>query len=45
MDTKKKELVGNFKNPGRVWSRQAVPVNDHDFRSQALGMANPYGIL
>ena len=44
VDTKKKELVGNFKNPGRVWSRQPVPVNDHDFRSQAKGMASPYGI-
>ena len=45
IDTKKKELVGNFKNSGRVWGRQPVPVNDHDFRSQAMGMANPYGIL
>ena len=44
VDTKKKELVGNFKNAGRVWSQEAVPVNDHDFRSQGLGMANPYGI-
>ena len=45
VDTKKKELVGNFKNPGRVWSQQALPVNDHDFRSQALGVASPYGIF
>jgi hypothetical protein len=45
VDTKKKELVGNFKNPGRVWSQQAVAVNDHDFRSQGLGMASPYGIF
>ena len=44
VDTKKKELVGSFKNAGRVWSRAAVPVNDHDFRSEAGGMANPYGI-
>lgn len=44
VDTKKKELVGNFKNPGRVWARGAVPVNDHDFRSLGLGMATPYGI-
>jgi hypothetical protein len=44
VDTKKKELVGNFKNAGRVWSQVAVPVKDHDFRSQAAGMANPYGI-
>ena len=45
VDTKKKELVGNFKNPGRVWSRKATPVKDHDFRSEAQGMAIPYGIL
>ncbi len=45
VDTKKKELVGNFKNPGRVWSQQPVAVNDHDFRSQGLGMASPYGIF
>jgi hypothetical protein len=44
VDTKKKELVGNFKNAGRVWGRESVPVLDHDFRSQAVGMANPYGI-
>ena len=44
VDTKKKELVGLFKNAGRVWSREAIPVNDHDFRSQGLGMAIPYGL-
>lgn len=44
VDTKKKELVGQFKNPGRVWSREATLVQDHDFRSQAMGMAIPYGI-
>jgi hypothetical protein len=44
VDTKKKELVGQFKNAGRVWSRQPVTVNDHDFRSQAEGLATPYGI-
>jgi hypothetical protein len=45
IDTKKKELVGNFKNPGRKWGRQAQPVHDHDFRSLASGLAIPYGIL
>ena len=44
IDTKKKELVGNFKNDGQVWTRQAVAVDDHDFRSQAKGVAIPYGI-
>lgn len=44
VDTKKKELVGQFKNAGTRWERQATPVNDHDFRSQADCMAVPYGI-
>lgn len=44
VDTKKKELVGRFKNNGRVWSRSPILVQDHDFRSQAQGMAIPYGI-
>ena len=44
VDTKKKELIGNFKNPGRVWGLQATPVNDHDFRSHGFGMAIPFGI-
>jgi Rhodopirellula transposase DDE domain len=45
VDTKKRELVGNFKNAGRLWSLESTPVKDHDFRSEALGMANPYGIF
>ena len=44
VDTKKKELVGNFKNPGVSWNREPVAVNDHDFRSLASGIAIPYGI-
>jgi hypothetical protein len=44
VDTKKKELVGCFKNPGVAWSREPVAVNDHDFRSDALGIAIPYGV-
>jgi len=44
VDTKKKELVGQFKNNGRVWSRDPLLVQDHDFRSQAQGLAIPYGI-
>ena len=44
VDTKKKELVGNFKNPGEAWNRQPVLVNDYDFRSMADGIAVPYGI-
>jgi hypothetical protein len=44
VDTKKKELIGHFKNPGRVWSQEATPVNDHDFRSLGMGMAIPFGV-
>jgi hypothetical protein len=44
VDSKKKELVGNFKNVGRVWSRTAEAVNVHDFLSEGLGRAVPYGI-
>lgn len=44
IDTKKKELVGRFRNPGTAWTRQPVLVNDHDFRSMARGIAIPYGI-
>lgn len=44
VDTKKRELVGNFKNAGTIWSQEAIPVNDHDFRSDALGVAIPYGV-
>ena len=44
VDTKKKELVGKFKNAGTAWNNQAVVVKDHDFRSQGLGLAVPYGI-
>jgi hypothetical protein len=44
VDTKKKELVGNFKNLGTAWNKEPVLVRDHDFRSDALGMAVPYSI-
>jgi len=44
VDTKKKELVGTFKNPGAKWDREPVLVNDHDFRSLAKGVAVPYGV-
>lgn len=44
VDAKKKELVGQFKNAGVVWSRGPILVNDHDFRSMADGMAVSYGI-
>jgi hypothetical protein len=44
VDAKKKELVGNFKNPGRCWRTEPLDVLDHDFPSQAFGRAIPYGI-
>lgn len=46
VDTKKKELVGAFKNGGRELRRQGDPacVNVHDFPSQAEGTAIPYGV-
>jgi hypothetical protein len=44
VDTKKKELVGNFKNPGRAWRAAPELVDVHDFPQDALGRAIPYGI-
>ena len=44
VDTKKSELVGNFKNPGREWRQQRREVNIYDFLSLAQGKAIPYGI-
>jgi len=44
VDCKKKEPVGNFKNNGQQWSIEFNSVYDHDFRSLAKGIANPYGI-
>lgn len=44
IDTKKKEVVGLFKNAGTLWCRHPRAVRDHDFRSEGIGMAIPYGI-
>jgi hypothetical protein len=46
VDTKKKELVGNFKNGGREWQPKGEPdlVDVHDFPQDAIGKAIPYGI-
>jgi len=46
VDTKKKELIGNFKNPGREYHKkgQAPEVNVHDFVDPEKGKAAPYGI-
>ena len=46
VDTKKKELVGDFKNGGREWRPQGDPENVrvHDFLDKKLGKAIPYGV-
>jgi Rhodopirellula transposase DDE domain len=44
VDTKKKELIGNFANAGATWSWTGDPVNAHDFRQDAQCRAAPYGI-
>ncbi|OJH33477.1 ISAzo13 family transposase [Cystobacter ferrugineus] len=47
VDTKKKELVGNFRNAGREWEPKGQPeeVNVHDFPDDAVGKAIPYGVF
>jgi transposase len=46
VDTKKKELVGNFKNAGQEWQPKKTPesVHIHDFADKELGKVNPYGV-
>jgi len=44
VDTKKKEMIGNFKNPGTRYKRQADLTNDHDFLTYAEGKAALYGV-
>lgn len=46
VDTKKKELVGDFKNSGREWRSEGLPerVRVHDFKIPELGKAIPYGV-
>ena len=47
VDTKKKELVGPYKNPGREWQRKGEPerVDIHDFPDPDLGKVIPYGVF
>ena len=44
VDTKKKELIGNFAQSGVKWGQQAEKVLDHDFGGDGVGRAVPYGI-
>lgn len=45
VDTKKKDLIGNFKNNGRAWKKEALAVNDPDYPSDAEGRMVPFGIF
>lgn len=47
VDTKKKELIGNYKNQGKEWRKTGNPrkVKTHDFPDKKLGKVAPYGIL
>jgi hypothetical protein len=44
VDTKKKELIGNFMSNGKAWCKEAAEVHAHDFPSLAVCRAVPYGI-
>jgi hypothetical protein len=44
IDTKKKELLGNFYRPGQTFTQQTVETNDHDFGSAGQGKLIPHGI-
>jgi hypothetical protein len=44
IDAKKRETVGAFKNPGRRWCRRPTDVNTHDFPTDAVAQAVPYGV-
>ncbi len=44
IDCKKKELIGQFRNPARTWRQQPLQVLETDFPSDAKGKAVPYGI-
>ena len=45
VDTKKKELLGNFHRPGPTFTQQTVETNDHDFGSAGQGKVIPHGIF
>lgn len=44
MDTKKKELIGNFYRPGHLYTQSEIQTYDHDFPSMADGVVIPHGI-
>jgi hypothetical protein len=47
IDTKKKELIGNYRNGGREWRPRGkpIPVKAHDFKDKKLGKGIPYGVF
>lgn len=45
VDTKKKELIGNFKNPGTRYKKESDLTNDHDFASYGIGKSFSYGLF
>jgi len=44
VDSKHRELAGELRNPGATWAKEPAPVLDHDFPSDAKGVALPYGV-
>ena len=44
VDAKHRELVGDFKHPGTAWAEEPAAVLNHDFPSDASGVALPYGV-
>jgi len=44
MDTKKKELLGNFHRDGKIDTQQTIETNDHDFGSAGAGVVIPHGL-
>lgn len=44
VDTKKKEMLGNFKSAGAAWSKKPWAANDHDFKRDSTGSAIPRGV-
>lgn len=44
MDTKKKELLGNYYRDGKLYTQEAIEVSDHDFPSAASGVVYPHGL-
>jgi hypothetical protein len=47
IDSKKREILGNLKNPGKEWCPEGKPrrVRTHDFRDKSLGHAIPFGVF